>query len=369
MPIRNTPVLHIHAGLPKTGTSAIQRVLRDNRDALLAHGVLVPRTGQREDGPHHTLLAALAGVAAPGRRVALQQLRDEIGAARPHAVLISSELFIPLLRSLLLGSALRALARDGLRLQLHLCLRPQADLLNSAYPQLLQTTLLPLPFARMLALRRRLGDFERSVARLARVAPVALHAYTPAGSRSAPWQPLLLAAGLDRGSLSALTEPGQINPSLGPLGTLFHLETARRLAQTAPPRRLSQRLAARAALLPLGMGLEPEPAPFTGLDAARAEQIWAEFAAGNERLAARFWEMSWDETFAAEKAQVWQPNARARADLSAGEAASLAGAVDHATGLAAAAVHSAQAARSVQRRLADTAADWALRRMFRASAR
>ncbi|MEM9196522.1 MAG: hypothetical protein AAGD12_01605 [Pseudomonadota bacterium] len=365
MPTRFAPVLHIHAGLPKTGTSAIQKVLRDNRGALLAQGILVPRTGQREDGPHHTLLAALAGVTAPGRRLALQRLRDEIAAARPHAVLISSELFIPLLRSLLLGPALRALSRDGMRLRLHLCLRPQADLLNSAYPQLLQSTLLPLPFSRMLTLRRRLGDFERSVARLERVAPVALHAYTPARSDSAPWHPLLLAAGLDSASLAALSQPGEVNPSLGPRATLFHLETAQRLARTAPPRRLSQRLAARAALLALSAGVEPEPTPFIGLDAAGAERLWTEFAAGNARLAARFWELSWDATFAVEKEQIWRPNACARADLSAGDAAFLTESVAHAAGLAAAAARAAPAAKRMQRRLADTAADWALRRVLR----
>ena len=52
----NKPVLKIHIGIPKTGTTYIQSLLQKRRKALLKHGILYPLAGLHGSG--HSALAA-----------------------------------------------------------------------------------------------------------------------------------------------------------------------------------------------------------------------------------------------------------------------------------------------------------------------
>ena len=38
----------LHIGLPKTGSTSLQRALSDNRESLRRHGVIYPKTGWRK---------------------------------------------------------------------------------------------------------------------------------------------------------------------------------------------------------------------------------------------------------------------------------------------------------------------------------
>ena len=49
--------LYIHAGPPKTGTSALQYVLRDHDGSA----VYYPKAGQWDDGSHHNLVLNFYG--------------------------------------------------------------------------------------------------------------------------------------------------------------------------------------------------------------------------------------------------------------------------------------------------------------------
>ena len=93
----------LHVGLPKTGTTAIQRTLAANRPVLAAQGILYPASLGRV---YHWKLAALAlqdplapwaGATARtdglegGPDAILHALQDEIAQVRPNILLISSE--------------------------------------------------------------------------------------------------------------------------------------------------------------------------------------------------------------------------------------------------------------------------------------
>ncbi|MGB5133808.1 MAG: hypothetical protein WBN89_01385 [Prochlorococcaceae cyanobacterium] len=97
--------LILHAGPHKTGTSAIQAVLRDQQFAAFYY----PRTGQWPDGAHHNLLFSLvpelrrpdAEVLKPA--ALLEQFQAELAAVNHDTLLISSEF-------LSLGCAARVVA-------------------------------------------------------------------------------------------------------------------------------------------------------------------------------------------------------------------------------------------------------------------
>lgn len=89
----------IHIGAPKTGSTAIQRFLFDNRKALTAYGVHYPDVSLRGYG-HHDLAFLLGGGypvwATPQNRTLAELgalLRDDVKATDAGTVLLSSENF------------------------------------------------------------------------------------------------------------------------------------------------------------------------------------------------------------------------------------------------------------------------------------
>jgi len=90
--------LFIHIGRPKVASTAIQRFLKANRNALLQHGVLYPITGERQQASHR-LCDVLAAETArkPGARRASEelygQLHAEVQASAAGCAIVSSENF------------------------------------------------------------------------------------------------------------------------------------------------------------------------------------------------------------------------------------------------------------------------------------
>lgn len=302
-------VLHIHVGLPKTGTTALQRFLAENRDRLAARGLLVPGTGQRKDGPHHPLLLRLA---RPGlRRRRLAALLAEIRGSGLPAAVISSEYAPVLFRLSLLPLALRRLRAAGLRLRFHAFLRPQPDFLNSAYPEFLRSTLEWRSFEDFVAERgRRAGrGYLPLVAALERHAdaPPVLHPFTGAARRAGIWKPFLEGLGVDPAAADWVP-PGEANPSLGPVGTHVVGRVVKRIAKRGLIRGFANRQALRERIRAATLDFPREAEPFRGLDGAERMAIWAAEAAPNEALARRFWGRGWDEVFAEERAETWRSN-------------------------------------------------------------
>jgi hypothetical protein len=91
--------LFIHIGAPKTGTTAIQHFLQENRGKLAQHGVLYPSGGALK-AAHHVIGAAVF----PGRSsrlgaisrddalsTAVREIRKEIADCEPRVVILSTE--------------------------------------------------------------------------------------------------------------------------------------------------------------------------------------------------------------------------------------------------------------------------------------
>lgn len=122
-------LIQIHAGLHKTGTTAIQHTLARLAPDLAAHGVALPWFGNRGHWHH-----ALAGFATDPDRTAEAwgKLARRVARTDAQRIVLSSEHFI--------GAdpvALRyALTRLGeARVQIHLYLRPHIALYTSLYLQ------------------------------------------------------------------------------------------------------------------------------------------------------------------------------------------------------------------------------------------
>ncbi|OGT80561.1 MAG: hypothetical protein A3H91_16940 [Gammaproteobacteria bacterium RIFCSPLOWO2_02_FULL_61_13] len=105
-------VLYIHAGLSKTGTTALQQFLARNRDGLAARGYYVPNAGLRRT-QHYYLQASLRAVTETYLDYShWQELRDELGQRSEPNIILTSEGFsdvdnIAALRDLAHGIAKR----------------------------------------------------------------------------------------------------------------------------------------------------------------------------------------------------------------------------------------------------------------------
>jgi hypothetical protein len=128
------PEVLLHAGQPKTGTTAIQAVILQQREALAANGFHVVHAGQGPDGAHHQLIYALSRERPDSGRIRL--LRAEIAQARRATLLISSEAAMKAIlhgAGDLLVDALRGLGAR--RVHLLFYMRSPFALANAIYAQ------------------------------------------------------------------------------------------------------------------------------------------------------------------------------------------------------------------------------------------
>jgi hypothetical protein len=72
--------LIVHAGLPKTGSSTIQRFLTDNRQGLAGLGIFLPRTGTGRHAHNHSNLVNAFGM-PDGQSDVLSRLQSELASA------------------------------------------------------------------------------------------------------------------------------------------------------------------------------------------------------------------------------------------------------------------------------------------------
>lgn len=88
--------LYLHVGWSKTGTSAIQSTLQNNKDILLEKGILYPQSLQWADHSHHPFALSFQSSGPYGSQLtakeAIEKLDQEIKASTSENVLLSSEL-------------------------------------------------------------------------------------------------------------------------------------------------------------------------------------------------------------------------------------------------------------------------------------
>ena len=135
------PILYLHVGRDKTGTSALQHAMRTLPPAHL----LYPETGRWADGAHHVLAFALQGVARHGSIEIpplpdlLDRLRSEIRAMPDRDVLISSEiLYAPQLGMQMLARLRAALPGHFGATRVVLVYRDHLEYAKSLYTQVVK---------------------------------------------------------------------------------------------------------------------------------------------------------------------------------------------------------------------------------------
>lgn len=325
----------LHAGMPKTGSSALQSFLARNDAALLGHGILYAGTGRSRGGriEHGDLMRAITGRVIYDRTQGLPEALDAELARVPHEVLIlSSEyLFGPLYFSPL-PQVPEFLASRGYRIHGVMYLRDQPEFLNSTYSQMAKTAREARGFGAFLDERLSKaedGTGEGRSLRLSRLLDPALaswgtHDFRPydAGLRARGIEPDFLGAveaaahaqGLARGftaeAAAARFERGaRVNETCGPV----QVDVGRRIA-----RALAGRFA-RKAYFPVTIGVEKllaaavaragldEPA-YAGMAAEDYGRIRAELGPENEAFARATWGRGWAEVFPPRPAGSFAPN-------------------------------------------------------------
>lgn len=291
--------LHIHAGLPKSGTTALQKFLISNRALLSSAGLYLPETGLDPRGNHHAVIRALGSFNPVQRAAMARRFRAEIG----RELLVSSEFASLMVRFAKGAAGFRSLTAQGFELHFYLYLRPQADLAVSSYPEFLRNLLYPQSFEAYLQRSfAGLADYAGLVARLSEIAPgrVRILPYSKDHRTGGIWWPLFEAIGmsLPRRKLSL---PGEVHPSLR-APAVAALETA--LQRLDPElRHWSRRRKLRETLLRETDALPSAGPRYNPFPPKARRAISARYAEANAALAARHWPQSWAETFAAEESE------------------------------------------------------------------
>ena len=285
--------LVVHAGTAKTGSTSLQRVLAALDPELRECGVHVPMAARRcpQAAQHRNLRWRFAGSRYVPEKGSWRALVDEIRASDADLFVISDEKFsvVPLGRVIAVMAELAA--RCELAVDVVAYVRPQCQYFESLYAQLVKNGIVGTPF-------------ELHVAKSLAGAPLARHARLNFARAFDPWR----AVCGDRISVTPL------EPSRVPDGLVAHflgLIGTADLAHAAPDVRANTRVGAKevevrrlttVALRRAGVR-EPRPAlerlhrlpellsedrPFTGLSAARAEDLMDRLAAVNAAFARNY---------------------------------------------------------------------------------
>src|SRR5437764_3231686 len=127
-------ICYIHVGPHKTGTSAIQWFLQENRAELLEHGYFVPES-ETKRGAHHALAEKLAGMEVGEHREPLvaKSIRA-LGETPAETIVISSEALEAILESRKHAQVFFSrIAQLNLEPKLVLFPRNQPQWINSSY--------------------------------------------------------------------------------------------------------------------------------------------------------------------------------------------------------------------------------------------
>ncbi len=295
------PVIHIHAGLPKTGSTALQKFLYQNRFLLRPAGLLVPETGMTEGGAHHPFFFEAGGLNPFERSAAVNDLEAEIRDSGARAVLLSSEFVYGVLRWGFAGKALRRLRRRGFELRFHVFIRPQTDFAVSAYPEFLRNMVVGVRFP---AFVERIflpyaGDYRTFTSAMQPFSdvPVNLIPYNRAARREGVWWKLIEATGTAIADPEVYAIPGEVNRSLGPAGVSALEQALMRIERTGMVARWGHRKAVRSALLYATHGVSGEETRFNPLMRNERAKLWESCREANDSLAMEAWGMPWDEVF------------------------------------------------------------------------
>ena len=300
--------IFLHAGEPKTGTSAIQLLLRDNREALRDLGYLVPSAGASRSGNYEGLISAILGQPVPPRFAGcLEALHAEIGVHPATTVIVSAECLDYAFRIDEKRERILSFFRDlGLATTVVMFVRADAEILSSAYAEQVKSFLSACTLGEFVVGHRRYIHLLK-LAGLPGIETI-FRPYNMELRHAGAAREFLRVIGVPDPALGCLGAEPRVNESLGPIAVAAALEIRKRIEATGRQPTDQQRQALKAELLRLIAQEEAEP-PFYGVDANLFQVIEDRAAKNREQFARIAWGKSWHEVFASDRAEPKQCNA------------------------------------------------------------
>ncbi len=288
--------IFLHAGEPKTGTSAIQFFLLENRAAFEQFGYLVPKAGMSRRGNYGQLIEAILGQAVPPRYAhCVEGFRQEVNTHAAATIILSAESLDYRFRSDEKRERILSFLRDlGLATTVVIFIRPDAEMLSSAYAEQVKSFLYDVPL-RDFALQRRRYVHLLKLAQLPEIQTI-FRPYNAEVRRAGAASEFLRVIGLPEDALECLGPERRVNESVGPIAVAAAREIRRRIEQTGRQPTDRQREALKTEFLRLIEEEEPE-SPFHGVDANLLQEINRRVAEDREKFAQAAWGKSWEAVF------------------------------------------------------------------------
>jgi len=292
----------LHAGQPKTGTSAVQRFCARNRHALLRLGYLYPLAGMKPAGNHLPLVHRILGLpVSPEHENASNVFLEEINQHQNCAVVLSAEyLFFHFCGKH--GSCspfLSFMQRNGLKVTILSYLRPDDEQINSAYAQLVKTFRIDESLDQFVA--RRVEKNPKRYANLIHLTKgpgVEVHffPYDEELKRDGVTRHLLTAIGMPPEDVASFGPEGRVNESPGPIAIAVARDTLASVRQCGQEPSQRQCDALGKALIEL-IGGERKEAPYQGIDDTLYDEIESAVAGDRDIFAQAVWGRKWKDLF------------------------------------------------------------------------
>lgn len=307
--------IFIHAGMHKTGSTAIQKFLTGNRDRLRELGLYVPVAGTEVHGHNHTaLVGAVARFDQADAGGAFDRLRAELArAGYPQQLLISAEDFSPKFgRRPFLDKLARFCAAIGYAPHFVVYVRPQAAAINSMFTQHVKNWRAVGPFheyfqtqlAAPLSQLPRLFEALRADPRFR----LTVRPYNRQTITTGLVGDFLSLLGLPPGDPGLMHSPDLVNVAPGPKTVAAFLRIRRRLAEREPiPDPAILKGLTRPLIAAAGQHGWNET-KFDGIDESRLRHARDCFAASNENFAQAVWLKRWLDVFPEEEDRQANPN-------------------------------------------------------------
>ena len=285
----SNPLLTVHVGTFKTGTTAIQKLLARNRQFLEAnHGILYPRTAEIGAGGHHNLVYELTGSWKYNASLGgFKELETEFVRSSATSLILSAEnLSSYALTNPGIAPAFARLADDlGCELRAICYVRPQWEYIDSYYSQGVKSGYTTRSFESFVqsALSEALYDYEKVVK---------------------PWEDLQVSVIVrpyvgrktatdffENTGIPLLHErPTELAEGVNVRFGAKRLDFMRRMGSAFERAKMPvrQRIPMARRLREIVEKSEIQDVPFTGLDAHLVGAIEANFRASNSRLSERY---------------------------------------------------------------------------------
>jgi len=300
--------IFLHAGEPRTGTSAIQLFLHENREALEHFGYLVPKAGMKAGGNYAALIDAILGEPVPARYAhCVEAFRQEINAHPADTVIVSAESLDHLFRSDEKRERILSFLRDlGLATTVVIFVRPDAEAFSSAYAEQVKFFLYYVTLRDFVLSRRRYFHLLK-LGQLPEIQTI-FWPYNVEVRRAGAAREFLRAIGFPKDAIERVGPERRVNESIGPIAVAAAREILRRIQQTGRQPTDRQRKALKAELFGLIEQEAPEPA-FYGVDIDLLREIDCRVAKDREKFAQAAWGKSWQTVFGSDEAAPRQYNA------------------------------------------------------------